>query len=63
MLELKYVPGTATDAEVEQAHATAREQLLRYERSVVIEHTLGHTRLHRLVLVWRGIQLAVAEEL
>ena len=63
VLELKYVPGTATDAEVEQAHATAREQLLRYERSVVIERTLGHTRLHRLVLVWRGIQLAVAEEI
>jgi len=63
VLELKYMPGTATDAEVEQAHATARDQLLRYERSVVIERTLGHTRLHRLVLVWRGIQLAVAEEL
>ena len=63
VLELKYVPGSATDAEVAQAHATAREQLLRYERSVVIERTLGHTRLHRLVLVWRGIELAVAEEL
>ncbi|MBR1474112.1 MAG: AAA family ATPase [Muribaculaceae bacterium] len=63
VLELKYVPGNATDAEVEQASRQAHDQLLRYERSVVIERTLGHTRLHRLVLVWRGIELAVAQEL
>ena len=63
VLELKYVPGNATDAEVEQASRQAQDQLLRYERSVVIERTLGHTRLHRLVLVWRGIELAVAQEL
>ena len=63
VLELKYLPGDASDAQLAQAHEQAREQLLRYERSVVVERTLGHTRLHRLVLVWRGIDLAIAEEL
>lgn len=24
---------------------------------------IGHTQLHRLILLWRGIELAVAEEL
>lgn len=63
VLELKYVSGTATDAEVEQARQQARGQLLRYEQAVAVQRTLGHTALHRLVLVWRGVELAVADEL
>lgn len=63
LLELKYVRSSATDADVEQARRTAIDQLTRYQqRSEVIGRTLGNTRLHRLVLVWRGMDLAVAEE-
>ena len=63
VLELKYLPARATDAEVEQAAEKAREQLLRYAQGVAIESTYAPTRLHKLTLLWRGIELAVAEEL
>ena len=64
VLELKYLRSTATDARIEAARREAADQLLRYEqRSEVIARTIGHTRLHRLILVWRGMDLAVAEEL
>lgn len=63
VLELKYLPARATDAEVQAAAATAREQVTRYARSVAVERTYAPTQLHRLVLLWRGMELAVAEEL
>ena len=62
VLELKYLSSKATDAEVSAARETAIDQLTRYARSVAVERTIGHTQLHRLVLVWRGMDLAVAEE-
>ena len=63
VLELKYLPSKSTDAEVSAARETAIEQLTRYAHSIAVERTIGHTRLHRLILVWRGMDLAVAEEL
>ena len=62
VLELKYLSSKATDAEVSAARETAIGQLTRYARSVAVERTIGHTQLHRLILVWRGMDLAVAEE-
>ena len=62
LLELKYLPSSATDGEVEAARQTAIDQLTRYAKGINIERTLGHKQLHRLVLVWRGMDLAVAEE-
>ena len=63
VLELKYIAPGATDHELAQAREQATAQLLRYAQGEVIHRTVGHTTLHRLILVWRGIDLAVAEEL
>ena len=63
VLELKYLPSKATDAEVTAAHEKAVDQITRYAESVGVERTAGHTQVHRLVLLWRGMDLAVAEEL
>lgn len=63
VLELKYLSSKATDTEVSAARETAIDQLTRYARSIAVERTIGHTQLHRLILVWRGMDLAVAEEL
>ena len=63
VLELKYLPSKATDAEVTAAREKAIGQITRYAESVGVERTAGHTQVHRLVLVWRGMDLAVAEEL
>jgi hypothetical protein len=63
VLELKYLPGRATDAEVAQAREKAINQLTRYADAVAIERTYKPTTLHRLILLWRGMELAVAEEI
>jgi hypothetical protein len=63
VLELKYLPSKATDAEVAAAREKAVEQITRYAESVGVERTAGHTKVHRLILVWRGMDIAVAEEL
>lgn len=63
VLELKYLSSKATDAELAAAHETAIDQITRYAESVNVERTAGHTKVHRLVLIWRGMDLAVAEEL
>ena len=62
LLELKYLPSSSTDSEVETARQTAIAQLTRYAQGINIADTKGHTHLHRLILVWRGMELAVAEE-
>lgn len=63
VLELKYLPGRATDADVASAREKAIGQLNRYAKAVAIERTYEPTTLHRLILIWRGMELAVAEEL
>ena len=63
LLELKYLPSSASDAEVQVARQTAIAQLTRYAQGLDIARTIGHTQLHRLILLWRGMELAVAEEL
>ena len=63
VLELKYLPSKATDAELAAAREKAINQILRYADSVNVDRTAGHTQVHRLVLIWRGMDLAVAEEL
>jgi len=62
LLELKYLPSSATDSEVQQAREKAIAQLTRYAQGLSIADTIGHTQLHRLILLWRGMELAVAEE-
>ena len=62
VVELKYCRSSATDAEVEAAHQQAVEQLKRYAASETVQRTHQPTHLHRLVVLWRGVQLALAEE-
>jgi hypothetical protein len=63
VIELKYLPGHATDADVARTREKAIAQLTRYAEAVAIERTYKPTTLHRLVLLWRGMELAVAEEI
>lgn len=62
VLELKYLPSNSTDTEVTATRETAINQLTRYAESLQVEHTIGSTHLHRLILIWRGMELVVAEE-
>ncbi|MBQ8487909.1 MAG: hypothetical protein IJ533_09715 [Prevotella sp.] len=50
-------------ADIDRARRNAETQLLRYADSEVVRRTHQPTRLHRLVLLWHGMELAVAEEI
>ena len=63
IIELKYRRGNATDEAIEAARQEGIEQALRYSESAKVKSTVAHTKLHRLVIVWRGMELAVAEEI
>ena len=63
LIELKYLTSKATETEVTAARNKAVERLIRYSKSVDVARTVGHTKLHRLILLWRGMELAVADEL
>ena len=63
VLELKYLRSSATEADVERSRREAESQLLRYADSEVVRRTHQPTKLHRLVLLWHGMELAVAEEI
>ena len=62
IMELKYVPPTASDAEVEGKSREADGQLKKYgaDRGAKL---LCRTRLHLLKVVFRGAEMAVCEEL
>lgn len=63
VVELKYLPSKATPADVTAAREKAEAQLTRYADSVAVERTYKPTTLHRLILLWHGMELAVAEEI
>ena len=63
VLELKYLRSSATQADIDRARRNAETQLLRYADSEVVRRTHQPTPLHRLVLLWHGMELAVAEEI
>ena len=63
VIELKYLPSKSTEGELRQAREKAVTQVMRYAKSIVVGRTKGNTQLHRLILVWRGMDLAIAEEL
>ena len=62
IIELKWCRSDASDAEVQAVRRDGVEQALRYSESEVVTRTKGNTRLHCLVIVWRGMELVVAEE-
>ena len=62
ILELKYVPPTASDAQVAEKSREADEQLAKYSRDNIVQRLCKDTTLHRLKVVFRGCEMVVCEE-
>lgn len=62
ILELKYAPRTATDAELEAQAEEGRRQLLQYSEDKVARQLAEGTKLHRLLLQFRGWDMVKCEE-
>ena len=62
IIELKYLKSNATEAEVKAAVAQAETQLCRYAATVNVNDNIGHTTLHKVYVVYRGVEMVACEE-
>ena len=62
IIELKYLKSNATEAEVKAAVAQAETQLCRYAATVNVNDNIGHTILHKVYVVYRGVEMVACEE-
>lgn len=63
ILELKYAPRTATDAELEAQAEEGRRQLLQYSEDKIARKLADGTTLHRVLLQFRGWDMVRCEEI
>lgn len=63
IIELKYLKSHATEAEVKAAVEQAKAQVSRYAETVNVHEHIAHTRLHKVYVVYRGVEMVVCEEL
>ncbi len=63
IVELKYCKADATDEQVEKLKADAIEQVNRYADSEVVRTDVRNTRLHKLVVIFRSVDMVVCEEI
>lgn len=62
VIELKYAKGKDTDERVEQLRQEGIAQAIRYASSQTVQQAIGHTTLHRIVVVYKGMEMVVCEE-
>lgn len=63
IIELKYLKSQATEAEVKAAVKQAQAQICRYADTVNVNDHIGPTRLHKVYVVYRGVEMVACEEI
>lgn len=63
IIELKYAKGKEPDGKVEQLRQEAIAQANRYADSETVQNAIGTTTLHKIVVVYRGMEMVVCEEI
>ena len=62
IVELKYLNSKATDAQVSSAIEQAKGQVCRYADTVNAQQQIGTTTLHKVYVVYRGVEMVACEE-
>ena len=62
IVELKYCKSTTTDEQVAQLFKEASAQICCYADSDIVRESIKTTTLHKLVVVYRGTQMAKCGE-
>ena len=62
IIELKYAKSGDSAERVEELRQKGIAQARRYAGTEVVQRHVGSTQLHRLVVVFRGVEMAVCEE-
>ena len=62
IIELKYLKSKATDTEVARAVQEAHAQVCRYAATLNVGENIGHTTLHKVIVVYRGVDMVACED-
>ena len=62
IIELKYAKGKDSDEVVARLREEAIAQANRYADTEVVKRNVGHTTLHKIVVVYRGMDMVVCED-
>lgn len=62
IVEFKYAKSKDTDTYVKQLRQEATAQANRYAKSEIVKSSVGHTTLHKIVIVYKGMEMVVCEE-
>ena len=62
IVELKYLKSQASDAAVQAAIEKAKAQVCRYADTVNVNAHIAHTQLHKVYVVYRGVEMVACEE-
>jgi uncharacterized protein YegP (UPF0339 family) len=63
IIELKYAKGKDSSERIEQLRRQAIEQTERYASSESVQKAISPTMLHKIIVVYRGMEMVVCEEL
>ncbi|MGM9675967.1 MAG: AAA family ATPase [Bacteroidaceae bacterium] len=62
IIELKYLRSHATEAVVKAAVEQAKAQVCRYADTLNVHDHIAHTRLHKVYVVYRGVEMVACDE-
>ena len=62
IIELKYLKSGASDAEMKAAVKKAEAQVCRYAETVNVNDNIGHTTLHKVYVIYRGVEMLACDE-
>ena len=62
IIELKYLKSHASEAEVQAATEQAKAQVCRYADTVKVNEHIATTKLHKVYVVYRGVEMVACEE-
>ena len=62
IVELKYAKSKDTDAHVQQLYQDALVQVHRYAESEVVTSAIKTTKLHKIIVIYKGTEMVVCEE-
>ena len=63
IVELKYAKSKDTDAHVQQLYQDALAQVNRYAESEVVTSAIKTTKLHKIIVIYKGTEMVVCEEI
>ena len=63
IIELKYAKGKDSSERIEQLKRQAIEQAERYASSESVQKAISPTMLHKIIVVYQGMEMVVCEEL